>query len=94
MWKDKVTMEEYDASLRGTVNAYYAHAMADPEMSREEAIASTAQVAEQYLSAVEEFQEGNETVEEAGQGASNIDQESPDLDDGLDGEDCEDGLDL
>ena len=51
----KVTLEEYDQSLRSAVNAYYEHAMQDPNMSHEEAIANTAKMSEEYLNAVDEF---------------------------------------
>lgn len=51
-----VSLEEYNQSLRDAVNAYYVHAMSNPSMSKEEAISSTAQMSEQYLSAVEDFQ--------------------------------------
>lgn len=52
-----VSLEEYNATLRGSVNAYYEHAMNDPTMSKEEAIKSTAEMSEKYLEAVQEFQE-------------------------------------
>ena len=52
-----VTLEEYNASLRDSVNAYYVHAMNDPSMSKDEAIRSTAEMSERYLGAVQEFQE-------------------------------------
>lgn len=51
-----VTVEQYNNSLRDAVNAYYVHAMSDPSISKEEAIATTAQMSEQYLEAVEDFQ--------------------------------------
>lgn len=51
-----VTLEEYNQSLHDTVNAYYEHAQNDPTMSHEEVIASTAQMSEAYLDAVDEFQ--------------------------------------
>lgn len=52
-----VSLEEYNATLRGSVNAYYEHSMNDPTMSKEEAIKSTAEMGEKYLEAVQEFQE-------------------------------------
>lgn len=52
-----VSIEEYNATLRGSVNAYYEHAMNDPTMSKEEAIKSTAEMGEKYIDAVQEFQE-------------------------------------
>ena len=52
-----VSLEEYNATLRASVNAYYEHAMNDPTMSKEEAIKSTAEMSEKYIDAVQEFQE-------------------------------------
>ena len=52
-----VSLEEYNQSLRDTVNAYYEYAMNDPSMSKEEAINSTSEMSERYLGAVQEFQE-------------------------------------
>ncbi|MGI6095700.1 MAG: hypothetical protein ACOYBL_09745 [Lachnospiraceae bacterium] len=60
-----VSLEEYNQSLRDTVNAYYEHAMRDPSMSKEEAIQSTAEVSEQYLGAVQEFQEAQDMTNTA-----------------------------
>lgn len=79
-----VTLEEYDDSLHNTVNSYYQHAMNDPSMTQEEAIASTAEVAENYLNAVDEFQA--ETEMESDTGDLENDGEDPDdgLDDGMD----------
>lgn len=51
----RVTKEEYDQSLRDTVNAYYEHALRDPNMTQEEAIEETGKMAETYLNAVDEF---------------------------------------
>lgn len=86
-----VTPEEYDARLRATVNAYYEHAMNAPGMTKEEAIESTAQMSEQYLEAVEEFQSNADTVEtvgdttEAGLSDSGTAPDGPDDDTGMDG---------
>lgn len=52
-----VSLEEYNAALRNSVNAYYEHAINDPTMSKEEAIKSTAEMSEKYIDAVQEFQE-------------------------------------
>ena len=52
-----VSLDEYNATLRGSVNAYYVHAMNDQTISREDAIKFTAEMSEKYLDAVEEFQE-------------------------------------
>ena len=54
---NSVSLDEYNATLRGSVNAYYVHAMNDPTISREDAIKFTAEMSEKYLDAVEEFQE-------------------------------------
>ena len=45
-----VTLDEYNQSLRDTVNAYYTHALNDPNMSTEDALKSTGEMAEKYLS--------------------------------------------
>ena len=58
-----VTIEDYDKSMRDSVNAFYEHAMNDPSMSREEAIAQTSQMAENYLNTMEELQEAHENGE-------------------------------
>lgn len=79
-----VTLEEYDDSLHNTVNSYYQHAMNDPSMTQEEAIASTAEVAENYLNAVDEFQAETEMESDAG----DLENDGEDPDDGLD-----DGMD-
>lgn len=52
-----VSLEEYDTTLRSSVNAYYEHVMNDPTMSKEETIKSTAEMSEKYLDAIQEFQE-------------------------------------
>lgn len=52
-----VSLEEYNATLRSSVNTYYEHTMNDPAMSKEEAIKSTAEMSEKYLEVVQEFQE-------------------------------------
>lgn len=80
-----VTLEEYDDSLHNTVNAYYQHAMNDPSMTQEEAIASTAEVAENYLNAVDEFQAETEMESDA----CELEDDGEDPDDGMD-----DDLDL
>ena len=77
-----VTLEEYDDSLHNTVNAYYQYAMNDPSMTQEEAITSTAEVAENYLNAVDEFQAETE-----------MESDACELEDGPD-EDLDDDLDL
>ncbi len=60
-WADlHVTREEYDATLRSSVNQYYEHAMNDPNMSKEEAISSTAQMAENYQNEMAAFDAAQE----------------------------------
>lgn len=44
-----VTLDEYNQSLRDSVNAYYQHAQNDPTISQEDAITSTAEMSENYL---------------------------------------------
>lgn len=82
-----VSLQEYNQTLRDSVNAYYTHAMNDPNMSNEEALKSTGEMAEQYLDAVQEFQETQEM--------GNIETTNEDVsiaDNGLDGVD--DSMDI
>lgn len=82
-----VSLEEYNHTLRDSVNAYYTHAMNDPNMSNEDALKSTGEMAEQYLDAVQEFQETQEM--------GNIETTNEDVsiaDNGLDGVD--DSMDI
>lgn len=83
-----VTLEEYNQSLRDTVNAYYEHAMQDTSMTEEDAIQSTAEMSDKYLDAVEEFQQEqdmqNETEVDSGiEDSEGIDNSGID-DDGMD----------
>ena len=83
-----VTLEEYNQSLRDTVNAYYEHAMQDTSMTEEDAIQSTGELSELYLDAVEEFQQEqdmqNETEVDSGiEDSEGIDNSGID-DDGMD----------
>lgn len=57
-----VTLDEYNQSLRDSVNAYYQHAQNDPTMSQEDAITSTAEMSENYLNSVEAFQASQGTA--------------------------------
>ena len=93
-----VSLEEYNQSLRDSVNAYYVHAMNDPSMSREEAVSSTAQMAENYLNAVDEFQAAQTEIGTEGDITSG---NGTGVEDGIDsgedlegGEGCEDGMDM
>lgn len=76
----QVSLEEYNATLRSSVNAYYEHAKNDSTMSKDEVIKSTAEMSEKYMDAVQEFQtsqgiqsyagvdinEGNQSIESNG----------------------------
>lgn len=86
-----VTLEEYNATLRDSVNAYYTHAMNDPRMSREEAIQSTAEMSEGYLNAVNGFQEAQ--AAEVGN-ATDVAMGNEGIDGGVEvgGEGCEGGI--
>lgn len=75
-----VTLDEYNQSLRDSVNAYYVHAQNDPTMTHDEVVQSTAEMSEAYLNAVDEFQAEQETLDSG-------------LEAGNTGEDCDDGLD-
>lgn len=75
-----VTLDEYNQSLRDSVNAYYVHAQNDPAMTQDEVIQSTAEMSEAYLNAVDEFQ--------AEQAALDSGPEP-----GVADEECDDGLD-
>lgn len=96
-----VSLEEYNQSLRDSVNAYYVHAMNDPSMSREEAVSSTAQMAENYLNAVDEFQAAQAAQTEIGTEGEITSGSGTGVEDGIDfgedlegGEGCEDGMDM
>lgn len=75
-----VTLEEYNQSLRDSVNAYYVHAQNDPAMAQDEVIQSTAEMSEAYLNAVDEFQAEQEALDGG-------------LEPGGAGDECDDGLD-
>lgn len=103
-----VSLEEYNQSLRDTVNAYYEHAMNDPSMSKEEAIKSTAETSEKYLDAVQEFQEAQDmqtdnnaldTADVQGNGVASVDAGVPEdgvSDNGVDndGDGVDGGMDI
>ena len=77
-----VTLEEYNQTLRDSVNAYYTHAMNDPSMSKEEAIQSTGEMAEKYLGAVQEFQEAQEAQNAGVENTTETVQESTEVENG------------
>lgn len=58
-----VTIEDYDNSMRATVNAFYEHAKNDPSLSHDEAVAQTGQMAENYLNTMDELQTAHENGE-------------------------------
>lgn len=81
-----VSLEEYNQTLRDSVNAYYTHAMNDPNMSNEDALKSTGEMAEQYLDAVQEFQETQEmgNIETTNEDVSIADKGLDGVDDSMD----------
>lgn len=81
-----VFLEEYNQTLRDSVNAYYTHAMNDPNMSNEDALKSTGEMAEQYLDAVQEFQETQEmgNIETTNEDVSIADNGLDSVDDSMD----------
>lgn len=81
-----VFLEEYNQTLRDSVNAYYTHAMNDPNMSNEDALKSTGEMAEQYLDAVQEFQETQEmrNIETTNEDVSIADNGLDGVDDSMD----------
>lgn len=81
-----VFLEEYNQTLRDSVNAYYTHAMNDPNMSNEDALKSTGEMAEQYLDAVQEFQETQEmgNIETTNEDVSIVDNGLDGVDDSMD----------
>lgn len=103
-----VSLEEYNQSLRDSVNSYFQHAMNDPTVSQEEAIRTTGEMAEQYLDAVGEFQaaqgvqaendmEDISTANDVEAEVGSFADSGPDTGDSLDGGnglDAGDGLDI
>lgn len=79
----KVSREEYDQTLRDSVNNYYEHALNDPSMSKDEAIQSTAEMAENYENAMAEFDAAQE-AEAAEANTAETGMEG-DMDGGMDG---------
>ena len=81
-----VSLEKYNQTLRDSVNAYYTHAMNDPNMSNEDALKSTGEMAEQYLDAVQEFQETQEmgNIETTNEDVSIVDNGLDGVDDSMD----------
>ena len=49
------TFEQYSSTLHETVNNFYTHEMNDPGVTQEEAISSTAQMSENYINAVNDY---------------------------------------
>lgn len=81
-----VSLEKYNQTLRDSVNAYYTHAMNDPNMSNEDALKSTGEMTEQYLDAVQEFQETQEmgNIETTNEDVSIADNGLDSVDDSMD----------
>lgn len=81
-----VSLEKYNQTLRDSVNAYYTHAMNDPNMNNEDALKSTGEMAEQYLDAVQEFQETQEmrNIETTNEDVSIADNGLDGVDDSMD----------
>mgnify|MGYP000758096116 FL=1 len=52
---DRVSVEEYDKTLRDQVNKYYEHLKNDPSLSNEDVMRMTEEMSEKYLTAVEEY---------------------------------------
>lgn len=50
-----VTKEEYDSTLRKSVNKFYEHELNNPSTSKEEVLSSTSTMAEEYINAVDAF---------------------------------------
>ena len=50
---DRVSVEEYDKTLRDQVNKYYEHLKNDPSLSNEDVMRMTEEMSEKYLTAVE-----------------------------------------
>ena len=68
-----VTLEEYNQTLRDAVNAYYIHAINDPNISHDEAIRLTMEMSERYLNEVEYFQEAqNEQMQISDAAGQNV----------------------
>ena len=70
-----VSLEEYNQSIRDSVNAFYEHAVNDNTISEDEAINETVQMSENYLMAVEDFQNfsiGDESMDDGGLDADGI----------------------
>ena len=68
-----VSREEVEQTQHEAINAYYQHALNDPAMSREEAIQTTAQMAEQheaYMEAFDAEQAANAQAAEAQEAAA------------------------
>ena len=49
-WYMGAVHNQINQSLRDTVNAYYTHTLNDPNMSTEDALKSTGEMAKKYLS--------------------------------------------
>ena len=101
-----ITLEEYNASLRSTVNAYYTHAINNPSISREEAIPTEAPGAALQIPETippESIPQENLSQDSSLQETSSLEASLPEAeasvgedaaDGGLEGEGCDDGIEI
>ena len=61
---DRVSVEEYDKTLRDQVNKYYEHLKNDPSLSNEDVMRMTEEMSEKYLTAVEEYRNAQKQEDE------------------------------
>ena len=61
---DRVSVEEYDKTLRDQVNKYYEHLKKDPSLSQEDVARMTGEMSEKYLTAVEEYKNAQKQEDE------------------------------
>ena len=61
---DRVSVEEYDKTLRDQVNKYYEHLKNDPSLSNEDVMRTTEEMSEKYLTAVEEYRNAQKQEDE------------------------------
>ena len=60
----RVSVEEYDKTLRDQVNKYYEHLKNDPSLSNEDVMRMTEEMSEKYLTAVEEYRNAQKQEDE------------------------------
>ena len=98
--KDHVTLEEFDATFKASINSYYEHAKNDPSMTHEEVMSTTAQMSESYLEEREAFiasQEQNmnqtETTNEIANDNTGVTETTESIDNDVDGGIDDGGMD-